>query len=58
MYCFLVFSAHELIIGSYTSFINVSLFHLLSKLAVIIFCEVGEAVKVGLVDISLFSWEE
>ena len=45
-------------IRSSRSFVNVSLSHLLRKLAVIVFCEVVEPVKVGLVDISLFSWEE
>ena len=55
---FLFFSAQELMIRSSISFVNVLLPHLLSKLAMIVFYEVGEVVKVGLVDVSLFSWEE
>ena len=45
-------------IGSSASFVNVSLPHLLSKLAVKVFCEVGETVMVGFLDIIFFYWEE
>ena len=39
-------------IRSSISFVNVLLPQLLSKLAMIVFYEVGEVVKVGLVDVS------
>ena len=45
-------------IRPFTSFVNLLLPHLLNKLAVIVFREVGEAVGVGLVGTSLFSLEE
>ena len=45
-------------IGPSASFVNVSLPHLLSKLAVIVFCEVGKTVMVGFVDTIFFYWEE
>ena len=50
-----MFSAHELMIKSPASFVNILLPHLLSKLELIVFSEVGEAVKVGLADTSLLS---